>query len=337
MLSKDTPSCRKRNKENAERKKTAPVTAPRRRNARPKGSLPKIAHLIKSKKKSSILDEESSIDTIPSKSLAKTNGSIPPGQKTEETSLNHTDVQIPTAKHRKPCVRKISTFMTRKRKVPITTQENKTEVHQIERYRKKSRPKSIQKIATLVRSKKKQSKAKQGKPEGSLRNKIAIVHPFENMQGENEKERSRADNPAVEVPGTPIEMRSQGKGSNKTNSTLEGAVNTAVYAAPLKKSNTKHGYENWNNANKSKSSNEYDNAANWKNKEVNETVMIENGELYNSSDSIANGIGHSSPGLYEDIKSVSKDNVDDALNESSGNISLPETYKNLPHSRTSLA
>ena len=336
MLSKDTPSCRKRNKENAQRK-TPPVTAPRRRNARPKRSLRRIAHLMKSKKKSSILDEESSIDTIPSKSLAKTNGPIPVGQKTEETSLNHTDVQIPIAKHRKPCVRNLSTFMTRKRKVPITTQENKTEVHQIERYRKKSRPKSIQKIATLVRSKKKQSKAKQGKPEGSLRNKVAIVHPFENMQDENEKERSLADNTAVNVPGTPIEMHSPGKGSNKMNSTLEGAVNTAVYAAPLKKSNTKHGYENWNNANKSKSSNEYDNAADWKKKEVNETVMIENEELYNSSDSIANGIGNSSPGLYEDIKSVSTDNVNDALNESSGNISLPETYKNLPHSRTSLA
>ena len=73
-----------------------------------------------------------------------------------------------------------------------------------------------------------------------------------------------------------------------------------------------------------------------KKKEVNETVMIENEELYNSSDNIANGIGNSSPGLYEDIKSVSTDNVSVALNESSGNISLPETYQNLPHSRTSL-
>ena len=292
---------------------------------------------MKSKKKSSISDEESAIDTIPSESLAKTNGSIPVGQKTEETSVNHTDVQIPTAKHRKTCVRKLSTFMTRKRKVPITVHANKTEVYQIERYRKKSRPKSIQKIATLVRSKKKQSKAKHGKPEGSLRNKVAIVHPFENMQDESHDERSLADNPVVKVPGTPIEMHSPGKGSNTMNSTPEGAVNTAVYAAPPKKSNTKHGYENWNNGNKSNSSNTYDNAAKWKKKVVNETVMIENEELYNSSDSSANGIGNTGPGLYEDIKSVSTDNVSDALNECSGNISLPETYKNLPHSRTSLA
>ena len=316
------------------------MTPPRRRNARPKRpkrSLRKSADLMKSKKKAPILDEESAIDTVPNESQAKTNGSIPISQNTEEAMPNQTDVQIPTAKQRKPCVRKLSNFMTRKRKVPITTDENKNEVHQIERYRKKSRPKSFQKIATLVRSKKKEFKAKQGKPESSLRNKVTIVHPFENMQDENQNERSQADSRDIKAPGTPIEMRSTEEGSNKMISPLEGAVNAAIYTAPLKKSNAKHGYENWNNADKSKSTREYDNAANWKKKEVNETVMIENEELYNSSDNIANGIVKSSPGLYEDIKSVSTDNVSVALNESSGNISLPEKYQNLPHSRTSLA
>ena len=292
---------------------------------------------MKNKKKTPILDEESAIDTFPNESQAKTNGSIPISQNTEEAMPNQTGVQIPTAKQRKPCVRKLSNFMTRKRKVPITTDENKGEVHQIERYRKKSRPKSFQKIATIVRSKKKEWKAKQRKPEGSLRNKVTIVHPFENMQDENQNERSQEDNRVTKPPGTPIEMRSEEAGSNKMHSPLEGAVNTAIYTAPLKKSNAKHGYENWNNANKSKSTKEYDNAANWKKKEVNETLMIEKEELYNSSDNIANGIGKSSPGLYEDIKSVSTDNVSVALNESSGNIGLPETYQNLPHSRTSLA
>ena len=245
---------------------------------------------MKSKKKTPILDEESvidtvpnesqaktPIDTVPNESQAKTNGSIQISQNTEEAMPNQTGLQIPTAKQRKPCVRRLSNFMTRKRKVPITTDENKSEVHQIERYRKKSRPKSFQKIATLVRSKKKEFKAKQGKPEGSLRNKVTIVHPFENMQDENQNERSQADNRDIKPPGTPIEMRSPEERSNKINSPLEGAVNTAIYTAPLKKS--KHGYENWNNANKSKSTREYDNAANWKKNEVNETVMIENKDI----------------------------------------------------------